>query len=322
MDNKFKFFTSMIFSKKVFKVVFGKQKLVIPEPVNGIYVGSSNSFNLSENYLKEWHDLLGSEGTEAVVPYTYYWPWLMGWLMKKLLPETGINLKNVLHMGHDAEYSENFHEIANGRFVVKNSLLDLCPLSRNKIDMVTQTIIESENGDVLFRVKDHTIVLNMSDEDMALLRNSEHWDHVEVPFRDDSFRKKESLFAESNDCMRSVFRCNSDIASKFGSVSGALSVTHATAITAKFFRQGKVFLQGMCTGNIVMKVLCHELGEQVKNFEVYFTNQLTFPQVVEIRYNQSRFEVFDESNTMVAYGSRKVHGAVSETLGFEERKVA
>ncbi len=321
MDNKFKFFTSMILNKKVFKVVFGKQKLVIPEPVNGIYAGSTNSFNISENYMKEWHSLLGSEEAENVVPYTYYWPWLMDWLMKTLLPETGINLKNVLHMGHDAEYSENFHKIVEGDYVVKNSLLDLCPLSRNKIDMVTQTIIESTKGEILFKVKDHTIVLNMSDEDMEILHNSEQWDQVAVPFREDSFRKKESLFAESNDCMRSVFKCKSDIASKFGSVSGALSVTHATVLTAKFFRQGKVFLQGMCTGNIVMKVLCHEIGEKVENFEIYFTNQLTFPQVVEIRYNESRFEVFDESNTMVAYGSRKVHGAVSES-DIDDRKVA
>ncbi len=322
MDNKFKFFSSMVFNKKVIKSVFGKQKLVIPEPINGVYLGDTQKINISENYLKEWNELLQSEDSSNVIPYTYYWPWLMDYLMKNLLPDLGISLKNVLHMGHDATFSENFSKIASGSYLLKNSLVDLCPLSKNKIDMVTQSIIESEEGDVLFKVRDHTIILNMKDEDMLMLENSEIWDKVDVPFRDDSFRKKESLFKESTSCISSKFQCKSDIASKFGSVSGALSVTHASVIPAKIFRKGKVFLQGMCTGNIVLKVLCHELKEDVSNFEVYFTNQLSFPQIVEVRLDDSRFEVFDESNTMVAYGKRKRHAAIPERTLDEERKVA
>lgn len=322
MDNKFKFFTSMIFNKKVIKTIFCKQSLVIPEPVNGIYIGTTHKFRISDKYLKEWNDLLKSEDTESVVPYTYYWPWLMDWLMKHLLPDLGISLKNVLHMGHDATFSENFSKITSGSYLIKNSLIDLCPLSKNKIDMVTQTLIESEEGELLFKVRDHTIVLNMKDDDMEMLENSEIWDRVAVPFRDDSFRKKESLFNDSTGCRISRFECKGDIASKFGSVSGALSVTHASVIPAKIFRQGKVFLQGMCTGNIVMKVLAHELKEDIKNFEVYFTNQLVFPQSVEIRFDESRFEVFDESNTMVAYGNRQLHLSAEKMTSDDARQVA
>lgn len=322
MDNKFKFFTSMVFNKKVIKTIFRKQKFVIPEPVNGVYIGTTQQFNISDNYLKEWNDLLKSDDATNLIPYTYYWPWLMDWLMKNLLPDLGISLKNVLHMGHDATFSENFSKIKNGNYIIKNYLKDLCPLSKNKIDMVTETVIESEEGEIIFHVRDHTIILNMKDEDMEMLQHSEIWDTVDVPFKDDSFRRKDSVFKDSTDCRISKFECKGDIASKFGSVSGALSITHASVIPAKIFRQGKIFLQGMCTGNIVMKVLAHEFNEDIKNFEVYFTNQLAFPQVVEIRFNDSRFEAFDESNTMVAYGTRKLQNSNEETMVDELNQVA
>ncbi|MCP3927446.1 MAG: hypothetical protein GY714_33220 [Desulfobacterales bacterium] len=321
MDNRFKFFTSMVFNKNVFKTVFRKQNFIIPKPVNGVYVGASKQFKISKDYLNEWNELLNSEGNSKVIPYTYYWPWLMDWLMKKLLPELGLNLRNVLHTGQEAEFPQNFANVVKESNVVKLKLIDLYPLKRNKIDMVTLTVVESKDGEVLFRAIDHTIILNMKNSDMEALKKSDIWGKVDVPFKNNSFRNKESKFSDSKNCGISEFYCKKNIASKFGSVSGALSVTHATILTAKIFRQGKVFLQGMCTGNIVMRALFHQLKEDVSNFEVYFTNQLPFPQTVEVRFDETDFEVFDESNTMVAYGTRKVH-QISGSIETKEQKVA
>lgn len=317
MDNKFKFFASMIFSRKVLKTVFTKQKFKTPDLVDGVYCGGTYKFSISDNYLNEWNEFLETENPKEIIPYTYYWPWLMDWLMKVLLPGTGINLSNVLHMGHDATFSPNFSRMKSGTHILKNRLVDLCPLSKNKIDLVTETTIETEDGELLFKVTDHTIVLNMKDEDMELLKESPEWDHADVPFRHDSFRKKEALFADSTDCKISKYYLKPDIAGVFGKVAGALSVTHASKFTASIFRQGKAFLQGMCTGNIVLKVLCNEAGESLEQFDVFFTNQLEFPQEIDIRFNDNRFEVFDEANIMVAYGNRK---QMSDTV--EERKVA
>lgn len=320
MDHKFKFFTSMIFSKNVFKSVLGKQRFKTPEPQNGLYLDGTYTFNISESYLKEWNDFLETGDNETMIPYTYYWPWLMDWLMKVLLPGTGVNLRNVLHMGHDATFYPGYEKMRSGKHVLKNRLVDLCPLSKNKIDMVTETVIETGDGECLFKVTDHTIVLNLKDEDMQLLRESEAWDHADVPFRHDSFRKKEALFADSEGCGIRSYYLKPDIASVFGRVAGALSLTHATKLTAKIFRKGKTFVQGMCTGNIVLKVLCGELGEVPGRFEVYFTNHLSFPQQVEVRFNDTRFEVFDEANVMVAYGHRFLRDA--KDVVAEEKKVA
>jgi hypothetical protein len=76
----------------------------------------------------------------------------------------------------------------------------------------------------------------------------------------------------------------------------------------------------MCTSNIVLKILCDELGEDIRHFSVYFTNQLAFPQRIEIRCDDSRFEVFDEANTMVAYGQRKHQGTAK--TGYTYKNVA
>ncbi len=304
MDHKFKFFSSMIFSRKVMGTIFGKQEFTLPEAINGIYIPRNHQFQLSDSYRDEWNNLLTTRHHRGVLPYSYYWPWMMDYTMKNLLPDLGIALKNVLHLGHEARIGEDFESIRQNMSVLKNRLVDLCALSKNKIVLVTETAIEDEKGKVLYLARDFTVILNMKSHEMDMLKNTPVWDHEEVPFRTESFRTRASQFRDDRNARRKSFYCNADLANRFGSVAGALSVTHASVLTAKIFRQGKVFLQGMCTANIVLKILCDELSEDVSNFSIYFTNQLPFPQRIEVRFDDTVFEVFDESNTMVAYGQR------------------
>ncbi|WP_459922254.1 hypothetical protein [Desulfatiferula olefinivorans] len=286
--------------------IFGKQRFRLPEPRNGVYIPTDHQFTLSDSYLEEWKEMMETPDIKGVPPYSYYWPWMMDFTMKDLLPELGICLKNVLHLGHEARIMPDFASIREKRNRLKNRLVDLCALSKNKIVLVTETTITDENDQILYQARDYTVVLNMKPEEMEMLQRAGNWDHEEIPFRHESFRNKESLFRDDEHAPFKAYYCMGDLAGRFGSVAGALSVTHASVFTATIFRKGKVFLQGMCTANIVIKILCDELGETLGDFRVYFTNQLPFPQRIEIRYNDSVFEVFDEANTMVAYGRRSV----------------
>lgn len=296
----------MIFNKKVMSSIFGKQRFTLPESVDGVYIPKTHDFKLSDHYRDEWNVMLNSQQATGVIPYSYYWPWMMDYTMKNLLPDLGICLKNVLHLGHEATVNANFSSIQQSKNRMKNRLVDICALSKNKIVLVTETSIVDDKDAVLYMARDFTVVLNMKSEDMELLNQSPQWDHAEVPFRNESFRNKESRFQTDRTALRGSFYCEGNLANRFGSVAGALSVTHASVLTAKIFRKGKAFLQGMCTANIVLKILCDELKENVGDFRIYFTNQLAFPQRIEVRYDESSFEVFDESNIMVAYGQRQI----------------
>lgn len=314
MDQKFKFFSSMIFSRKVMNTIFGKQKLTLPEAVDGVHIPRNHQFQLSDSYLEEWNRLLTTQHYQGVLPYSFYWPWMMDYTMKNLLPDLGISLKNVLHLGHEASIMEDFDLIQKSRNTLKNRLVDVCALSKNKIVLVTETSIVDEKGKILYLARDFTVVLNMKQHEMDMLKNAPSWDHEDVPFRTESFRSRASRFRDDGNAPRKAYYCNADLANRFGSVAGALSVTHASVLTARIFRQGKVFLQGMCTANIVLKILCDELDEDVTNFGIYFTNQLPFPQRIEVRYDDTVFEVFDESNTMVAYGHRVNRSGLMKSL--------
>lgn len=304
----------MIFSKKVMTTIFGKQQFTLPEAVNGVYIPKIHDFKLSESYRDEWNRMFNTQHAHEILPYSYYWPWMMDYIMKNLLPGLGISLKNVLHLGHEACVMDNFSSLQASRNTMKNSLVDLCALSKNKIVLVTETSIVNERDEVLYMAQDYTVALNMSSQAMEMLKNAPQWDHAEVPFRNDSFRNKESRFRTDTEAPYRSYYCRANLASRFGSVAGALSVTHASVITAKIFRKGKAFLQGMCTANIVIKILCDELNESISDFSIYFTNQLAFPQRIDVRYDDSVFEVFDESNIMVAYGQRLTRPACKKSI--------
>ena len=71
-----------------------------------------------------------------------------------------------------------------------------------------------------------------------------------------------------------------------------------------YFRGEEPFMQGMCSGNIVLKLLHKELGENLDKYSVYFNNKLFFPQTVELRCDDTDFELYDEKENMIAFGSR------------------
>jgi len=308
MDHKLDYLSKMVFNKNTWKSVLGSHNMRIPEfcsdPLRS-EIQHSREFRLTSSYLEEWNLLFGGGSADAIVPYSYYWPWMMEFLMHHLLPSLGLNLRHVLHLRQEAEFVGQYR---NGDGVYRNHqrLIDLCPLEKNRVMLVTETIVTNQTECMVFRARDFTIVLDVPQTSLEALCSSKSWNRTSLGFMKNGFRRKKPIFERARDAPgRCTFYCDDDFWLRFGLVSGAVSLTHGYWLISRYFRKQDPFLQGMCTGNLVLYLLMLELGERLKGFEVSFSDKLYFPQQVELRFDDQEFELFDEKNRQVAFGRRK-----------------
>ncbi len=325
MDNKIKYFGSMIFNRKVWRTVFGPHKLTIPKQGNDSnqkHIQHEYEFKLSENYLNEWNELFQTTKSEFVIPYAFYWPWLMKFLMEDLLYDLGLNLRYVYHIGQEAEFTGKYDFGKNAAYINKNSLVDLCPMRKDRLMIVTETTVEKKTGGIIFKSIDYVIVQNIPGEQMASLTTSESWNKTPLTFLESGFRKREPLFSDPKKAGNiASYYCPKNLWLKFGFVSGAISITHGFWLISRYFRGEEPFMQGMCSGNIALKLLSHDLGQKFRKFNIFFNNKLFFPQTVELRCDENHFELYDEKENMVAFGSRSSTTPLKAQVKEEARAV-
>ncbi len=303
MDHKFQYFTGML-NKKTFKTVFGKHELLIPEKTDH-GVESSYEFVLSESYLGEWNSLFNSEDSESIVPYTYYWPGVIKFSMEKLLCGLGMKMKYALHLGQETEYFRNY--VYGALYNCKTRLVDICHLNHNRIILITENLIKDDEGNTVLKSTDYTFMPEIGQEAVDKLNASTSWNKHSLEMLTNGLKKKKPLFAEAAKAKKkATYYCPKNLWWVFGSVSGGTTLTHGFWLVSKLIRKEEPFMQGMCSGNIVLKFLSQHLGEDLEKFTVFFNNKLFFPQTVELRYDDEHFELYDENNNMVTFGTRKV----------------
>jgi len=306
MEKKLQYFTTMVLNRKVWKSVLGKHQLIIPDAIednNKHWISEQYTFTLTKDYFNEWNKLFKSENVEPCVPYTYYWPQQINFLMEKLLPDLGLSLRKSYHLGQETVHYNSYS--VGKKYRAKFHLADLCALKRNRIMMVTQMIIEDNDGNKIFQSTDYTIVMDILPEDLATISSSTHLNNTRLLFMENGFSKRDPMFADvSKAKYRASYYCKDDLWLTFGLVAGAFSITHGIGIISRNLRGEEPFMQGMCSGNIALMLLTHKLGENLKRFNVYFNNKLYFPQNVEVRCDDTFFELFDEKGDMVVFGSR------------------
>lgn len=308
MDNKIKYLSSMVFNPKTWQTLFGPHRFRIPEydsDIKGCGIHHFREFRITDSYLGEWNQLFRGGSSPTIVPYSFHWPWMMEFLMHHLLPQLGLNLRNVLHLRQEAEFLGEYKN-SGSVYSTDNRLTDICLLEKNRIMLVTNTTVADAAGNPIFKSTDFTIVLNVPEDTLEELESSTCWNQTGLEFMKNGFRRKKPIFpgAEDAEC-RMSFYCDDNFWLRFGIVSGAVSLTHGYWIISRYFRKHEPFLQGMCTANLVLYLLVRELGETLSRFEVSFNDKLYFPQNVELRFDSEDFELFDEQNRQVAFGRRR-----------------
>lgn len=298
MEQKLSYFSN--FHYWGVKSVLKKQELKFPQKdgVRNLFI-----FRLTEKYVKEWSDLYAMDKDTHNLYLTYQWPWVIQGLMETLIPDLGVNLKNYLHLGEEGKFINSFtpgHE-----YIVTNRLLDVCGTDRNRIIIISGTTVREDTGKKIYTCKDYSWVGNISEKDMRLLQASSYYNQMSIdPVSQLGMRMKNPQLTNKKDYQVYNLHFHDKMGVRFGIVSGALNPTHTYKSISPLFGHKKPFVQGMCTGNVIIKAFTQDLGEKIDNCSMFFCGKIFLPQDLELRYNKTDYELFSRDNKVVAFGSR------------------
>lgn len=309
MDNKLLYFTQ--FHYHAAQSLFNNQKLVIPKPVpetNSIrnQISCFYDFKITEAYRNEWKELMKINNNDTFVPFTYHWPWTITGLVEHLLPGLGLSLKNYLHVGQKIDYLGSYSTSSQMRYTNWNTLVDLCPVGKDRMAIISESSVHDQTGKIIVKTLDYSYVLKMTPEEINALSTFNYCNRTDVSVLRNNFSGRIPRFAQSGYKYSDSFFCYEGMGIRYGCVSGALNTTHTFKTISPLFGHKRPFLQGMCTGNIVLSLICMKFGRELDHFEVFFNNKLFTPQKVELRFDEREFELFDESGKVVSFGTYKV----------------
>jgi len=299
MEKKIAYFSN--FHYWGLKSVIKKQRLLYPKKDR---VQNQYTFKLTKKYIKEWNNLYGMDSNAQNLYLTYQWPWVIQGLMETLIPDLGVNLKNYLHIGQEGKFLNTF--TLGHKYIVTNRLLDVCATERDRIIIISETNVIEDTGKEIYSCIDYSWVGNMSKKDMLLLQESTYYNQMSIdPVVEIGKRMKNPKLVNKSQYKTLKLYFNEKMGIRFGFVSGALNPTHTYKSLSPLFGHKKPFVQGMCTGNIIIKAFTQDLNEILEECSMFFCGKIFLPQVLELRYNEDDYELFSRDNKVVAYGKRK-----------------
>lgn len=311
MDNTALYLASVILNKKSWRAFLGGNRLVIPEAtVNGRkeFFDSTRTFRLTEKYLKQWNNFLKSEKINTTLPYSFHWPAMMKFYIRELLYNLKVNNTRVLHIGHEAEVKGTYSFSRDSIYKNRNMLKDIHLLRKGSVVLVTESVVEDTSGNFVFHAADYFHVSDIPENDMRSLSSSEFCDRTPLKFFNKGFGRREQTFKDGGKGYRTINHYfPGNMCLRFGILSGAISLHHQFRLPTRLIYHEMPYLQGMCTGNVIFKLLADELNRDIKKINIYFNNKMYFPGSIELRFNNKHYEVYDERKVMVAFGSVNIN---------------
>jgi hypothetical protein len=307
MDNTVSYLASVILNIKSWRAFLGSNRLLIPESVmanrNNIFV-STRSFRLTEKYIAQWKKFLQNDKIKTTDPYSFHWPAMMKFYIRELLHNLKVSNIRVLHIGHEAEITGNYTPGKESVYKNRNRLKDICLLKKRCAVLVTESFVEDKDSNIIFHATDYFHVADIPDNDFKILASSEFPANSSLKFLNTGFRMREQKFKDCGKGYKAVnYYFTANMCLRFGLLAGAISLHHQFRLPTRLIYNEMPYLQGMCTGNVVLSLLTHGLNKNITKINIYFNNKLYFPQSVELRYNNRHFELYDEKKIIVAFGN-------------------
>jgi len=307
MNNNIFYFASVFSNRKSWRAFFGKNRLLIPDNIND---GQEERFNttrtirLTQRYLKQWNVFFNTKKINTIAPYSFHWPAMMKFYIQDLLYNLKVNNTKILHIGHEAELVGEYSFGEKEFYTNRNKLVDICLLKQGGVILVTDSLVKDKTDNTVFKSKDYFFAKDIPVDDSNPLMSSKEWNNTPFHFFSKGFSKREEQFKKGENGYNVIGKyCSKNLCRRFGFLSGALSIDHQFRLPTRLIHNEAPYLQGMCTGNIVFKLLADELNKNIKKINIYYNNKMYFDQTIEIRYNDSDYEVYDENETMIAFGS-------------------
>ncbi len=267
-----------------------------PQKFSHILPSLSNSyqFSIDDSLIEAWANLFNIPKSTGPLPFSYFWP-LCVQSFHSFITQLKINYRNILHFQTEITYFQKDYFLEPHKtYTLETKLNGFYPLHKNGIVfLIMTTVLDSEKHPVVQQLES-IFVKNISLPKDFIPSSIELSPPIKKPIRKSPLPHSRQTFFDPKMGIR------------YGLVSGDLNPIHTHKWLTKLFDYNKIFLQGMCTANFAMKTFICGENEAVRKLLISFSSPLFLGQNIQIRYNNSHFQVLDESQKIVAYGSREL----------------
>lgn len=280
---------SSYFYLETVKNLLRRQKLKIPVP----QLHGRAQFDFDRATVDRWHDLFRvSESRDLGLSYFWYASELF---YLTIMKEFGFHYRNILHLSHERIFTNSLK--IGEQYNVEMTLDDIVRHSKDRIVFVMKTVLRDSLNEIYSITKDTIFLKNVSEDFLRYLDTCEEFGKNDLSeIRGISKRKTQ---IEGGDVHE--FYVSKKLGREYGRVSGDLNPLHTSISTAKIFGFKNAFLQGVCTANIAIKFLSSKM--EIEKVKVILSKPLYLKQKIQVIVGNEFFEVMDQANDLVAFGS-------------------
>lgn len=223
-------------------------------------------------------------------------------LFMRMLADLGINFRHLLHLASEMQFladeapTSGIHQEISGR------VGSVSVVGNSRVCLVVQHELTSPSGRQLQRNRETFLIGGIDPTGMNELRA------ISTPTTVDLRRitTRRPRLDVTPEVHRTQLVIPRDAGLRYGCVSGDLNLVHTTRLAARLFGFRGAFLQGLGTANHVLSDIARHRPGRLDAFEVTFARPLYVGQTVVLARDDSAFEVMDQRQHIVAYGTYRM----------------
>lgn len=257
------------------------------------------SFHFTDEARDAWYRLFQVPPEAPLLPFLYHSPLNVAGL-HHFLARLRVNFRNIVHLRTDLAVAPAFdRDFRPGATYQHRSMVeDVALLRADRAVAVFGTEITLPGGRHVYRSREYFGVNNLSPSDRATLRAAADFGRTDVDGLRGQARRTRRLVPEA----RRRIAVPRDMGRAYGLVSGDRNVVHTNAQLSRLFGYRGAFIQGLCTAQIALKVLCHDLGQPLGHLTITYCRPVYVGQAIDVTVQGAEMEILDGAGCVLAAG--------------------
>jgi len=249
--------------------------------------GLDKNFKYSASARESWYRLYDVP-LDADVPFSVYSHAGAVSLMI-IVGSLGVNFKYLMHLKNETKFHKTLEPELTYEIYYKFE--EVIRIKHNKAALVGISIIR-RNGEIYAEMRDHFVIKNIPLKYADRLRMDEKGE----------FRGITRLPVEpiGNSRVREI-EIPDNLPRRYAKVSGDYNMIHTIPFIANYFGYEHIFLQGLCTSNLVIKELCMA-GVKLTDYSITFSLPVLTGQKVYLYFNEHEYRLQDEDDRILCFG--------------------
>lgn len=284
------------FYLRAFPALIRRQRLRPPRAA----IRRRYAFSITPARKQAWHRLYGVQEAAARIPFTYYWPHCVEFFLH-LINRLGVNYRNILHFRNEIQLldPQALRFDSSEAYRVDANLDALIPYKDKGLLMVLHTVVSAARP--IVALKEFILIQNVSRNDLDRVRSSPLYQSeatsAALLSRLDTLTNDDSTHCRALDIPARAGQ-------EYARVSGDMNPVHTHPRWVRYFGYDRIFVQGLYTVNLLLKVFCGDAEEALKKMTVAFRRPLYPSQTVKLMYDETRFVLCDAAGQALVVGER------------------